>query len=269
CNLAASAGVTIYQGATAETVAFSGEKFTVSLSDGSRLSSRFVVGAFGKRANLDRQLDRKFFRARTPYLAVKYHLRASHPKDQIALHNFRHGYAGISAIEDNKYCFCYLTTRRNLEEHRTLGKMEEKVLRRNPHLDRIFGESEFLYPQPEVINQISFAPKKPVENHILCTGDAAGLITPLCGNGMAMAIHSGKLVTEALLAYFNRHQNRQLLEKEYAQVWQQQFGQRLQTGRLVQKLFGREILSEITVGALQNMPAAVRFLMRQTHGQPF
>ena len=42
----------------------------------------------------------------------------------------------------------------------------------------------------------SFAPKKPVEEHILMSGDAAGLITPLCGNGMAMAIRSAKILSE-------------------------------------------------------------------------
>ncbi len=33
------------------------------------------------------------------------------------------------------------------------------------------------------------------------TGDAAGMITPLCGNGMAMAIHSAKILSEYLIRY--------------------------------------------------------------------
>jgi flavin-dependent dehydrogenase len=39
-----------------------------------------------------------------------------------------------------------------------------------------------------------FQQKKKLENHILMIGDTAGLIHPLCGNGMAMAIHSAKIV---------------------------------------------------------------------------
>src|SRR5688572_12405419 len=158
-RLAEKRGVKFHLQTTAETVAFSGQKFSVKLSTGETLESEICLGAFGKRANLDRQLNRPFFKARSPYLAVKYHLRTDHPKDVIALHNFADGYAGISAIEDDKYCFCYLTTRQNLKQAGTVAKMEEKVLGRNPYLHRIFRESEFLYEQPEVINEISFAPK--------------------------------------------------------------------------------------------------------------
>ena len=70
--------------------------------------------------------------------------------------------------------------------------MERQVLLKNPHLKRIFSEADFVFGRPEVINEISFETKDPVENHILMAGDAAGMITPVCGNGMAIAIHSGK-----------------------------------------------------------------------------
>src|SRR6476620_324786 len=135
---AVNLGVTFRLKTSVETVAFSGQKFEVSLSDGQKLESELVIGAFGKRANLDRQLNRPFFRARSPYIGVKYHLKTDLPKDTIALHNFENGYAGISAIEDDKYCFCYLTTRQNLKSAGTVAKMEEKVLSQNPRLKLIF-----------------------------------------------------------------------------------------------------------------------------------
>ena len=189
-RLALARGITCEVPATVTDVAFdaAADQHRVTLADGRQLTARLVLGAYGKRANLDRQLQRPFFSQRSPYLGVKYHLRLpGSPRDLIALHNFRDGYAGISAIEDDKLCFCYLTTRRNLKAHGTIPAMEKAVLQQNPHLRQIFGEAEFLYPQPEVINEISFAPKQPVEQHVLMCGDAAGLITPLCGNGMAMA----------------------------------------------------------------------------------
>lgn len=268
-RLAQARGVTFYLNTTAETVGFETEKFSLQLSNGQTLESELCIGAFGKRANLDRQLQRPFFQARSPYLAVKYHLRTDLPKDEIALHNFADGYAGISAIEDDRYCFCYLTTRRNLKQHGTVAQLEEKVLGRNPHLRKIFRESEFLYARPEVINEISFAPKTAVVNHILCCGDAAGLITPLCGNGMALALHSAKIATERISDYWFSHRNRNLLEQQYTQAWQQQFSTRLSAGRVLQGLFGREFLSEMAIGTLKKMPSAVQFLIRQTHGIPF
>jgi menaquinone-9 beta-reductase len=209
--------------------------------------SRFVIGSFGKRTKLDATLKRDFLTKRSPYIGVKYHIKTDFSQDLIALHNFKDGYCGISAIEDDKHCLCYLTTRENLRQHGTIAEMEKQILWKNPHLKKIFKESEFLYDKPEVINEISFAPKNAVENHILMAGDSAGLITPLCGNGMAMAIHGAKLLTESILQNYD---DRNLVEITHQKTWNQHFRQRLWVGRNVQRLFGNEIVSEIALSQL-------------------
>ncbi|PJJ53310.1 NAD(P)/FAD-dependent oxidoreductase [Hymenobacter chitinivorans] len=270
-QLAQDRGVVFHQPATVTEVAFdeAANEHRVTLADGRQLSARVVLGAYGKRANLDRQLQRSFFQQRSPYLGVKYHLRLDFPRDTIALHNFADGYAGLSAIEDDKYCFCYLTTRQNLKAHSTIGAMQEQVLARNPHLGRVLREAEFLYEQPEVINEISFAPKNCVEDHVLMCGDAAGLITPLCGNGMAMAIHGAERASFHLDQFLQGRCSRPALEAAYRRDWQQHFGPRLWVGRAVQRLFGRPVLSEAVVGGMRHWPGGVRALMRRTHGSAF
>ncbi|MCB2406761.1 NAD(P)/FAD-dependent oxidoreductase [Hymenobacter lucidus] len=270
-QLAEARGVVFHQLATVTNVEFDAatDQHHVALADGRQLAARVVLGAYGKRANLDRQLQRTFFQQRSPYLGVKYHLRLDFPRDTIALHNFADGYAGLSAIEDDKYCFCYLTTRQNLKAHGTIGAMQEHVLAQNPFLRAVLRDAEFLYDQPEVINEISFAPKTPVESHVLMCGDAAGLITPLCGNGMAMAIHGAERAAFHIDRYLRGHYSRPALEAAYAQDWQQHFGPRLWVGRAVQRLFGRPLLSEAVVGGMRHWPAGVRALMRRTHGSAF
>lgn len=268
-QLAQQQGVHFILHQTVQNVAFANDVFSVHLSGGATLQAKVVLGAYGKRANLDRQLNRRFFQARSPYIGVKYHLEYDFPRHQIALHNFRDGYAGISAIEDGRYCFCYLTTRQNLKTHGSIGQMEQAVLSQNPHLHRIFEQATFLYDQPEVINEISFANKPCIEHHMLMCGDAAGMITPLCGNGMAIAIHSGKIATEEVLRYFRNGHNRQELENGYRHRWKSTFANRLTVGRTVQGLFGSPLVSELAVSALKHLPAATKLIMRRTHGQPF
>ncbi|ALI98543.1 NAD(P)/FAD-dependent oxidoreductase [Rufibacter tibetensis] len=268
-QLAQKQGVTFRQQVSATDVLFKEEAFTVTLSTGEQLQASVVIGAYGKRSALDRRFNRSFFEERSPYLAVKYHLKTQLPKHVISLHNFADGYAGVSAIEEDRYCFCYLTTRQNLKRHGTIAQMEAKELSKNPWLRDLLQNSEFLYNQPEVINEISFAPKACLEDHVLMSGDAAGLITPLCGNGMAMAIHSAKILSEQVLLFLNGQQTRTQMEANYITQWQKQFGARLQTGRLVQRLFGHPVLSEITVTGLKYLPGAVKAIMRRTHGKPF
>ncbi|MBJ6108724.1 FAD-dependent monooxygenase [Hymenobacter sp. BT523] len=265
-------GVEFYLKSTVTDVAYDAatDQHRVALADGRQLTARVVLGTYGKRANLDRQLQRGFFAQRSPYLGVKYHLRLpGFARDVIALHNFADGYAGISAIEEDKLCFCYLTTRENLRRHGTVPAMEAAVLARNPRLREILDTAEVLYPQPEVINEISFAPKQPVEQHILMVGDAAGLITPLCGNGMAMALHGAALAAAAAHDFLTHTTTRPAMEAAYARAWQAQFGGRLRVGRAVQRLFGGPVLSELVVGGLRHWPGAVQALMRRTHGQEF
>ncbi|WP_229725318.1 NAD(P)/FAD-dependent oxidoreductase [Hymenobacter baengnokdamensis] len=259
--------------ATVADVAFdaAADHHTVTLADGRQLRARLVLGTYGKRSALDRQLGRPFFGQRSPYLGVKYHLQLpGFARDVIELHNFRDGYAGISAIEADKLCFCYLTTRANLKAAGgTIAALESEVLARNPRLADILNNAKKLYSQPEVINEISFAPKQPVEQHLLMVGDAAGLITPLCGNGMAMALHGAALAAPLADRFLRGQLPRPALEAAYARAWRQQFGTRLRVGRAVQRLFGGPVLSELAVGGLRHWPAAVRTLMRQTHGKPF
>jgi flavin-dependent dehydrogenase len=243
------------------------KSFEIKTQSNLRFQAKVVLGSFGKNSKMDKVLDRDFTHQKSPYVGVKYHIRTNFPQDLIALHNFRDGYCGISAIEDDKYCLCYLTTRDNVRKHGNIANMEHEVLWKNPHLKRIFNESEFLYEKPEVINEFSFSPKKTVENHILMVGDAAGLITPLCGNGMAIAIHSGKIAAELTTDFLNKKINRQELEHSYQKIWKDEFSARLWVGRTVQRLFGDEWLSELALSSFSLAKPLLRFVISKTHGK--
>ncbi len=265
-QLAQAAGVHFILGKQVENVTFADDRFMIELNAGQTLTARQVIGSFGKRTKLDKQLDRAFMQQPSPYIGVKYHVTMDFPTDLIALHNFHDGYCGMSAIEDNKFCVCYLTTRENLRRHGTIPAMEQAVLCQNPHLRQVFEKAEFLYDKPEVINEISFAPKQAVERHILMAGDSAGLITPLCGNGMAMAIHGAKLVSHLTDQFLREQLTRPELEQRYQSGWRERFARRLWVGRTVQKLFGDEWLSELAVSAFGAFKPMLRGVMRQTHG---
>ena len=275
-RLGLAAGVQFRLGKQVEDVLFENDQFTVALSDGTTLTSRLVLGTFGKRSKLDKSLNRAFMRQPTPkgrttanqssYIGVKYHVRVALPDDVVALHNFSDGYCGMSAIEGGNYCVCYLTTRENLRRYGNIPDMERAILHRNPHLKMVFETAQFLYDKPEVINEVSFAPKRAVESHILMAGDSAGLITPLCGNGMAMAIHGAKFVSELSGAFLRNQLSRAELERRYQRGWSQRFARRLWVGRTVQQLFGRPWLTDVGLWTFGLFKPALRTVMRQTHG---
>lgn len=233
------------------------------------LEAKIVIGAFGKRSTLDRELNRSFLKKRSPYLGVKYHIRFDQPDDLIALHNFKDGYCGISRIEDGAYCLCYLTKNQHLKQLRSIDALEDLLLKENPFLKDIFSRATFLWEAPLVINEVSFASKPLIEQGIFTCGDAAGMIAPLCGNGMAMALHGASLLTELLIQHFNGALSRTALEQRYHQEWRALFAFRLQVGRTVQGLFGSKITTELMVRLFRSLPPLSREVIAHTHGKEF
>jgi menaquinone-9 beta-reductase len=238
-------------------------RFSLTLRDGSILEADYVLGAFGKRSKMDKHLERKFIETRSPFIGVKYHVKTDFPADTVALHNYQGGYLGINQVENQVFNICYLGNKQQLKETGSIPKMEEQHLYRNPEIRRLFHNSDFLLEKPVVINEVNFSKKEPVVDHILMIGDAAGLITPLCGNGMAIAIHSGKLAAEAIV----ENQSRIQVENQYAANWRKQFSRRLWIGRNVQKLFGSDWAANFSVNLLQRSPYLGRKIMENTHGK--
>lgn len=268
--LAAANGVEIVERCHVERIVRTGENLFEAINQkAQRWKARHAIAAHGKRSNIDRQFNRAFFTARSSYVGVKYHVKIVHKQDLIALHNFEGGYCGISRIEDDKCCLCYLVNGKQLKKYGSIRQLEAKILHRNPYLREIFSRAEMCYRAPKVISEVSFAPKTTVENGILMCGDAAGMIAPLCGNGMAMAVHGGALSAELLLQYEAGKISREELYLRYTQSWRRLFAARLWTGRQIQRFFGSPVLTEALIAVFRRIPAAAKWLIRQTHGKPY
>lgn len=272
-NIAAENGVVICEETKVSDVIFKNETFTVKYNGG-EIIAPVVIGSFGKRSNLDIKWKRGFILQKpgklNNYIGVKYHVKNNSPDDTIALHNFKNGYCGFSKIENDEYCLCYLTTAKNLKENQnSIQEMEKNVLFKNPFLKKIFSESEFLFKEPVTISQISFDKKSPVENHILMSGDAAGLITPLCGNGMSIAFHSAKIAFEKIDLFLQNKISREKMEINYEKEWKEHFEKQLKNGRLIQYFFGKELLTNLFIKSIKPFPFIIRRLIRSTHGNEF
>ena len=271
-NIAVSKGVVVHDQCKVETVIFNDGQFLLETASGS-FTSQICCGSYGKRSNIDLKLKRNFTLEKknklNNYIAVKYHIKTIQPAGTIALHNFENGYCGISQIEDGKYCLCYLTNAANLKNNQnSIAMMEKNVLHKNKYLEKIFTESEILY-KPLTISQVSFAKKTQVADHILLLGDAAGMITPLCGNGMSMAMHSSKIAADYIHRFLQNKISRQTMEVMYEKQWQQTFSKRLKTGRFIQRFFGKIWMTNMFVIFMKLNPWLTRKFIKQTSGKPF
>ncbi len=233
-------------------------------------SAQAVIGSYGKRDLLDKRLKRSFMQKKSTWLGVKCHyVYDDFPEDEVALHNFVGGYGGLSKTETNAVNFCYLASYETFKRYKNIHQFNKEVVSRNPFLGSFLEKAIPIFDEPMTIAQISFDRKEVVENHILMCGDAAGLIHPLCGNGMAMAIHSAKIATELLIRYFQEEGfDRILLEKEYRKQWNSAFANRLRTGKYLQSLLLSESFSRVAMTTAARSSWLLRKLVTQTHGKP-
>jgi flavin-dependent dehydrogenase len=272
-QIAKHSGVVLFEQTRVNEIGFSNDEFNIQSTIGN-FKSKATAGCFGKRSNLDVKWKRPFVLAKknklNNYIGVKYHIRYNFPDDLIALHNFKKGYCGISKIENGQCCFCYLTVADNLQNSgNDIKKMEQTILSANPHLKKIFDECEMLWKEPVVISQISFDKKNLIEDHVLMIGDAAGMITPLCGNGMSMALHASKIAAGQIQEFLKGTISREIMEDQYAAKWNKFFANRLKTGRLLQRLFDTQWLTTLTIRLGRTFPSLIEALIKQTHGSPF
>ncbi|NRF37939.1 NAD(P)/FAD-dependent oxidoreductase [Pedobacter foliorum] len=248
---------------------FKDETFSVGTTKSGLLNARIVIGAYGKRSSLDQKMERLFIQKKSPWLAVKAHYNGDFPDDLVALHNFKGGYCGVSKVENSVINICYLTDYQSFKTHKNIADFQKQVLYQNPQLKEIFEKCVPLFDQPLTISQVSFEKKEPVFNHVLMIGDTAGLIHPLCGNGMAMAIHSAKICAELTIQFLNGTiSSRSVFESSYKKEWNRNFKKRLAVGKLLSCIIRKEKLFAPLLNLLIKFPLILPAIIKKTHGKP-
>jgi flavin-dependent dehydrogenase len=267
CKKAVENGCEIVQDSV-DDIVFENDSFSISTLNSGTFTSEIVIGAFGKRSNIDQKLKRSFVQKKSHWLAVKAHYSGEFPNDLVGLHNFEGGYCGVSKVENNLINICYLASYESFKKCKNIEEYQNQILAKNPHLKLIFDTGKILFEAPLTISQVSFDKKATVENHILMIGDTAGLIHPLCGNGMAMAIHSAKIVSELVWKFCtNEIKSRDELEKRYIQEWNFNFKKRLKMGRILVFILQNQKFYKFLMKIMIKFPFLIPIIIKQTHGK--
>ncbi|MFT4754265.1 MAG: flavin-dependent dehydrogenase [Salibacteraceae bacterium] len=254
---------------TVTDIQFKNDQFEVFTNQNKQYSSALVIGSFGKRSNLDVKMKRDFVQKPSPFLGVKAHYKGDFPEDAVGLHNFEGGYCGISKVETDLVNVCYIADYKSFKQYKNIADFQKKVLRQNKYLKEVFDTYELAFEKPLSISQVSFSEKQAVENHILMCGDSAGMIHPLAGNGMSMAIRAAQMASQQILKFTSGElKSRADLENQYTKIWNKEFGARLKSGHLVARLFNLGLFSELIMLFLKAFPLILPHIIKRTHGKP-
>ena len=181
-----------------------------------------------------------------------------------SLHAFPGGYCGLSMIETGQVNLCWIghekilngSTDRNLPD----ALYENPVLR-----DRLAN----MTINPAVkhrLGQISFELKGNFDGDICMIGDTAGMITPLCGDGMAMALRTAEIAVPMVNDYLQGTLSAERFKSNYRDTWQREFRLRLQLGRLMHSAFIQPQVAQVSVSICRSFPIIGNWLIKNTRG---
>jgi flavin-dependent dehydrogenase len=232
--------------------------------------ARVIAGAWGRWGRFDQQLRRAFVRDRSHrnfgfkrhYIRDEGRGTRDQPTGTIELYSFAHGYLGVNDVEDGITNICGLVHASRLEGHK--GRWDafvETIRAEEKPLDDLYArhtpaQDGFLSSEPVI-----FRTRSAVEDGIFMIGDASGVIDPLTGNGMAMALQSA-LVAVPFIAAALGNGDRQRSEDAYRSRHAEIFARRIAWSRRVAFLLSRPALLDAAL-RLRNR-AAGPFFLRKT-----
>ena len=205
------------------------------------VTARGLVGAWGRWDALDRRLGRRFLARPGRFLGWSrdYDAPPGTLAREVRLYLYPGGYCGLSRVEGGTVRLAGIVSERM---RRRLAPGWEAVLaharRGNPDLERDLDELRDRGGADGVLGTgaIFFTAKPPVEGRALMAGDAAGVIDPFLGEGIAAALASGILAGETLERGLSGEIAIPDVPEAYARSWRRRFSARLRWGATLRRL---------------------------------
>jgi menaquinone-9 beta-reductase len=241
---------------------------TVRRSDGKEriVRASVLAGAWGRWGRLDMQMQRPFVKEqRGRHFGFKRHYEARPGDDgEIRLYGYDRGYLGVSPVEGEQTNICGLVHGSRIREMKRGWPDFVSALREERReLDELFAgrsatQEQFLSSDPVI-----FTARDATVGGAFLVGDAAGIIDPLVGNGMAMGIQSALLAAGSIVQRLSGGRIAENAEQNYRAAHSEWFGSRIRWSRRAAWLLSHPRL--VTLGArLPSAPALGRFFLDRT-----
>jgi flavin-dependent dehydrogenase len=268
------AGAAVMQPAEVVRIDRNGSGFELAVSVGADVSSircTNVVIAYGKFNALDRTIRGSSLDRPSSLNGIKFHvpkrLFVDFPGNEIQIFTTDRLYCGVNCVNDDTVTVCFLEERSH-DDPRPRDRLAD-LIRTNRHFRKIVRpefsaeiESLPIYGT----GNIYFGKRSLSENGMLMIGDAARVIAPLAGDGIGMAMQSGKLAAESLQeGRLSNLQSDEMLRR-YSHRWHSLFRKRLWTAGMVQKVFLTKMGRGMSTRILSIFPGVLSSIIEKTRG---
>ncbi len=248
--------------------------FTIERREGTPLRSRMVVLAHGLAARGDMAHGPSDAVAHRGYLCFKTHLSSADlPDDVTAIGGMRGVYAGLIRTSEategrlgregrpGRYNFACVASRSAMQAAGGPEGVLRQVKLVNPHFGRMLARSQ---PMSPFYASGPLAPgvRQTYRDGRFFVGNAAGEVHALVGEGMTLAMLSGRLLAQTILAYGDCCSKPDAAGRAYSRLWHREFANRYLAGNIFSRVLMNPLASAMAAGALDAFPELMQWCMR-------
>ena len=225
--------------------------------DGNEYFAKAVINASGRWSNLAEHM-------RLPKLdasvGLKAHYREARPSESVDLYFFPGGYCGVQPIgadEVNVSAMVLPSVAKDLE---TVFEQEASLKERSRDWSAT-TEPVSTYPlvhgKPQPLQ---------AKRNILNVGDAAGFIDPFVGDGISMALHSGRMAAECVHGFLAEDRSLKESALAYNAGYEESLLPAFQSAERLRKLINKPVLRNLAM-ELFRVPAISKLALRSTRAR--
>lgn len=248
---ARQAGVCAYSRCEVQSIT-QGGGFAIATSTGS-LESRAVILCTGRWSRFS---DRSELGPGPKWLGVKAHYRERNPSLSTDLYFFDGGYCGVQPIDADAVNVCAMVRSDKATDL-------ESVFRLAPELGARAGTWERLVA-PVSTSPLVYRKPVPVRDNILHAGDAAGFIDPFAGDGISLALRTGKAAADALAGIVAGRETLEACAAQYERTYNRDFAPLIANAAQVRRLLSLPKVAHLLVLKALRMPGLMPYLVRKT-----
>ncbi|MCU7493934.1 MAG: NAD(P)/FAD-dependent oxidoreductase [Ignavibacteria bacterium] len=267
-------GIDLLQPASAKEISQTSQGYALSVLTPKgtlKLLAKNVIAAYGRQSPLDRELKRDFTGIKTRLNGLKLHVPCqfapNFPEDEIHIYVGKGIYCGVNRVDRQTLTVCFLEDRTDYEPPPRVRLKE--LISMNRSFKEIFSPDIFTILDSLPVygtGNIYFGKRNCVENGIFMAGDAARVIAPLSGDGIAMALQSAELACEAVSQKLQNKLGEKDAENFYTHNYRKLFSPRLRTALLLQKTILKPDLSKPAYFAAKMFPGLLSYFINSTRG---
>lgn len=217
--------------------------------------AKALVNATGRWSKLT-QFD---IAGKQKWLGLKSHFIEPQPPSSVDLYFFAGGYCGVTPVDRNSVNACAMV-------HADIARSFDEVLACHPELQDRSSNWQPLYPAVTT-SPLYFREPQTGCNGMLLVGDAAGFIDPFAGDGISLALQSGKLAAEMLLPFIQGKCPLRDAYRQYSSVYRRRFAPAFRNAARLRNALAAPRWIRSAGIAIAGLPGVGRMLVRSTRAQ--